>query len=118
MATVHLTTETLTVRLTRGEKLAGLLRDLTVPLDAVSDVEVVPDALAAVRGLRAPGLGLPSRRIGTWRRRGRRTLVSVRRGRPGLRLELTGPRFDTVLVALPDPAPVAAELTRRLRPVG
>jgi hypothetical protein len=118
MATVHLTTETLTVRLTRGEKLAGLLRDLTVPLSAVAAVEVVPDALAAVRGLRAPGLGLPGRRIGTWRRRGERSLVSVRRGQPGLRLELTGQRFDTVLVGLPEPAPVAAELSRRLRPVG
>ena len=117
MATVHLTTESLTVRLSRGEKLAGLLRDLTVPLDAVTVVEVVPDALAAVRGLRAPGLGLPGRKVGTWRRRGTRTLVSVRRGQPGLRMELTGQRFDTVLVGLADPGPVAAELTRRLRPV-
>jgi hypothetical protein len=84
----------------------------------VSGVEVVPDALAAVRGLRAPGLGLPSRRIGTWRRRGEKTFVSVRRGQAGLRLALAGQRFDTVLVGLPDPAAVAAELTRRLRPVG
>ena len=118
MAIVHLTTETLTVRLTRGEKLAGLLRDLTVPLSAVATVEVVPDALAAVRGLRAPGLGLPGRRIGTWRRRGRAALVSVRRGQPGLRLELTGQRVDTVLVGLPDAGAVATELARRLRPVG
>jgi hypothetical protein len=118
MATVHLTTETLTVQLSRGEKFAGLLRDLTVPLGAVSDVEVVPDALSAVRGVRAPGLGLPSRRIGTWRRRGERSLVSVRRGQPGLRLRLTGQRFDTVLVGLPDPATTAAGLTRLLRLVG
>ena len=118
MATVHLTTETLTVRLSRGEKLAGLLHDLTVPLDAVTAVEVLPDSLAAVRGLRAPGLGLPSRRIGTWRRRGERSFVSARRGQPGLRLALTGQHFDTVLVGLPDPTAVAAELPRRLRPVG
>ena len=38
--------------------------------------------------------------------------------RSGLRLRLTGQRFDTVLVGLPDPAATAAELTRRLRPVG
>jgi hypothetical protein len=118
MATVQLTTETLTVHLSRGEKIAGLLRDLSVPLAAVTGVEVVPDGLSAVRGLRAPGLGLPSRRIGTWRRRGERSLVSVRRGQAALRLRLTGQRFDTVLVGLPDPAATAAELTRRLRPVG
>ncbi|MBY3555328.1 hypothetical protein [Modestobacter lapidis] len=117
MATVQMTTETLTVQLARREKIAGLLRDLTVPLGAVTDVEVVPDGAAAVRGLRAPGLGLPSRRIGTWRRRGERSFVSVRGGRPALRLRLTGQRFDTVLVGLPDPAATAAELTR-LRPVG
>ena len=117
MATVQLTTDSLTVHLSRAEKLAGLLRDLTVPLDAVSHVEVVPDGVAAVRGLRAPGLGLPWRRIGTWRRRGERALVSVRRGEPALRLRLTGARFDTVLVGLPDAAATAAGIERLRQPV-
>jgi len=118
MATIQLTTETLAVQFTRSEKIAGLVRDLTVPLSAISAVDVVPDALSAVHGLRAPGLGLPSRKIGTWRRRGERSLVSVRRGQPALRLRLTGRRVDTVLVGLPDPAAVAAELARLHRPVG
>ena len=95
-----------------------MVRDLTVPLGAVSAVEVVPDALAAVSGLRAPGLGLPSRKVGTWRRRGERSLVSVRRGQPALRLRLDGQRVDTVLVGLPDPAAVATELAALPRPVG
>ena len=119
MATVQLTPETLTVHLSRGEKVLGLLRDLTVPRSSVTAVEVVPDGLSALRGIRAPGLGLPGlRAIGTWRRRGERSLVSVRRGQPALRLGLTGQRVDTVLVGLPDPAAAAAELTRLLRPVG
>ena len=118
MATVQLTTDSLTVHLTRAEKLAGLLRDLTLPLDAVTEMEVVPDGASAVRGVRAPGLGLPWRRIGTWRRRGERSLVSVRRGEPALRLRLTGQRFDTVLVGLPDAAATAAEIARLRQPVG
>jgi hypothetical protein len=118
MATVQLTTESLTVHLSRAEKLLGLLRDLTVPLAAVAEVDVVPDGVLAVRGLRAPGLGLPWRRIGTWRRRGDRALVSVRRGRPALRLRLTGRRFDSVLVTVPDPAATAAEIVRLRQPVG
>ena len=118
MATIQLTTAAITVQFTGAEKIAGLVRDLTVPLSAVSAVEVVPDALAAVSGLRAPGLGLPSRKVGTWRRRGERSLVSVRRGQPALRLRLAGQRVDTVLVGLPDPAAVAAELTALRRPVG
>jgi hypothetical protein len=118
MATVQLTTETLTVHLTRGEKIAGLLRDLTVPLDAVEEVTVVPDGLAAVRGVRAPGLGLPRlRMIGTWRRRGERTLVSVRRGQTALRLRLRGQRVDSVLVGLADPGVTAAEIARLRHPV-
>lgn len=111
MATLQRTDSTLVLRLTRGEKIAGLLRDVVVPLSAVREVEVVADALAAARGLRAPGLGLPGRRkIGTWRRRGERTLVSVRRGQPAVRIRLRGQRYDTLLVGSDDAAALAAGL--------
>ena len=113
MATIETTPETLRISLTRAEKVLGLLRDLEVPLAAVRSAEVVPDGLAALRGLRAPGLGLPSRRVGTWRRRGSRTFVSVRRG-PAVRLELAGQRFDTALVTVDDaPSVVSALLASR-----
>ena len=99
MATLHVTDANLTVRLTRGEKITGLLRDVEVPRSAVRSVEVVTDALGAARGLRAPGLGLPGvRKIGTWRHRGERTLASVRRDQPALRIRLDGQRYDTLLV--------------------
>ncbi len=110
MATVTTTPETLTVTLSRAERVLGLLRDLEVPLSAVQAVEVVPDGLAAARGLRAPGLGLPGRRIGTWRGREGTTLVSVRRGRPAVRVRLAGQRFDTLLLDVDDPAALAAAL--------
>ncbi|MGY1824668.1 hypothetical protein [Geodermatophilus sp. SYSU D00079] len=111
MATVTTTPHTLRITLTRGEKLLGLLRDLEVPRDAVASVEAVPDGLSALRGLRAPGLGLPGvRAIGTWRRRGEKSLVSVRRGQPAVRLRLTGQRFDTVLVGADDAAALAGAL--------
>jgi hypothetical protein len=110
MATIHTTPGTLRVSLTRAERVLGLLRDLEVPLDAVRSVDVVPDGLAAARGLRAPGLGLPGRRkIGTWRRWGSRTLVSVGRG-PAVRLVLSGRRVDTVLVGADDAPRVAAAI--------
>ncbi|WP_456611837.1 hypothetical protein [Blastococcus sp. SYSU DS0619] len=111
MATLQLTPSTLSVRLTRREKIAGLLRDVTVPLSAVREVDVVPDALAAARGLRAPGLGLPGlRKIGTWRRPGTRMLVCVRRGQPAVRIRLAGQDYDTLLVGADDAAAVAASL--------
>jgi hypothetical protein len=112
MADLQLTSSTLTVRFTRAEKIGGFVRDLSLPLDAVRDVEVVPDGLSAARGLRAPGLGLPGRRkIGTWRRSGRRTLVSVRRNQPALRIGVTGARYDAVLIGTDDPTHLAAALT-------
>ena len=70
------------------------------------------DGLAAARGLRAPGLGLPGRRkIGTWRRIGERSLVSVRRGQPALRIALEGQRYDTLVSGTDEPAALAAALT-------
>lgn len=114
MAALQLTSSTLSVRLTRGEKVAGLLREVTVPLSAVRSVEAVADGVAAVRGVRAPGLALPGRRIGTWRRRGERALVCVRRGQPALRMALEGQRYDTLLVGADDAAALAATLASRV----
>ncbi len=112
MATLQLTETTLSVRLTRAETILGLLRDVDLPRSAGRDVEVVADGLAAARGLRAPGLGVPGRRkIGTWRRIGERSLVSVRRGQPALRIALEGQRYDTLVIGTDEPAALAAALT-------
>ena len=73
----------LTVTLDRGERWWGLLPDLRVPLSSIVAVEVVRDGRAAVRGMRAPGLGGPKRRIGTWRAKDDKQYVSVRRDRAG-----------------------------------
>jgi hypothetical protein len=111
MATMKITQDQLELHLTRGEKLGGLLRDHTVPLSAVQGVEVVPDGLDAARGIRAPGLALPwARKIGTWRRPGSKTLVTVRRDQPAVRIRFDGQRHTAWLVGLDDAEQVAAQL--------
>ena len=108
MAALQLTETTLSLRLTRAEKLAGLLRDVQLPRSAVRSVEVVADPLTAMRGLRAPGLALPGvRKVGTWRRPGERTLVCVRRAQPAVRIRLDGQRYDTLLIGADDAAALA-----------
>jgi hypothetical protein len=114
MSSIHVSDDTLTVRMAPLTKLAGLLRDQRIPLTAVTAVEVVQDGLAAARGLRAPGLALPGRRkVGTWRGRGVRRLVDVRRGQPALRLQLRGHHYDELLLGHDDASALADRLTVR-----
>ncbi len=112
MARLTLTQDTLQLRFTTTEKVLGLVRDHEFPRSAIASARVEQDGLAAVRGLRAPGLGLPGiRKIGTWRGQGR-TLVSVRRGAPAVAVELTGQRFARLVVAIDaDATALAAELS-------
>jgi hypothetical protein len=111
VATVDVTGSTVRVRFTRSEKLLGLVRDVDLPRAALRAVEVVPEPLTSLRGLRAPGMALPGvRTIGTWRGRGTRTLVSVRRDQPAVRVDLAGRRWTGLLIGVDDAARVAAEL--------
>jgi hypothetical protein len=99
MAMIDVNETSVTVHFTRAEKLAGLLRDITVPLASVSAVTVEPDELRAARGICAPGLAIPGRRKkGTWRQRGQRSAVSVRKGELALRVQLTNCKYSELLI--------------------
>lgn len=115
MSAVSLTATELTVELTPAEKVAGLHGDVTVPLTAIAGVDVVPDALAAAHGLRAPGLSLPgARKIGTWRTKDGAEFVVAGRGQAGVRLTLTGQKLTSLLVG-DDDAEALAERIRAAR---
>lgn len=111
MATMSITPEHIEVTFTTAEKIGGLLRDQRIPRSAVVAVDVVPDGYAATRGLRSPGLGIPGRRkIGTWRSRGRKQVVSVRRGEPAVHVSAQGQRYDDIIIGTPDAAILGATL--------
>jgi hypothetical protein len=114
MAEIRITDDQLHLELTAREKLAGLHGDIRVPVTSVQDVRVEPDALAAVRGLRAPGLAIPGRtKIGTWRGRGSRRFVVARRGVPAVHVTLRGVKPDELLVSLEDAEAVARSVRTR-----
>ena len=115
MAAVSIDRTDLVVTLARNEKFWGLLRDLRVPITSISAVDVVPDGRRAVRGLRAPGLGGPQRLIGTWRARGDKQYVCVRRNQPAVRITLDGERYRTVLIGSDDASRVAADVRSAAR---
>jgi len=111
MSTVRVTADRVQVHLSLAERISALRGDLDVPRSAVVAAEVLADGLAATRGLRAPGLAIPGRvKTGTWRGRGARHFVAVRRDVPTLRLTLDGQHYDTVLLSVPDAAAIAAAL--------
>ena len=88
----------------------GLLADLRVPTRSIAAVEVVPDGRRATRGMRAPGLGGTQRLIGTWRAKGDRQYVCVRRGQPAVQITLEGQRYRTILIGSDDAERVAADV--------
>lgn len=114
MSEITITDDRIEVRFTRLEQLAGLVRDQSIPRAAITDVQLVPDGIRGASGWRAPGLGVPrTRKLGTWRRRGGKVLVDVRRGEPAVRIGLRGERYDALLLAVPDAPAVAQALTSR-----
>lgn len=116
MATVTTDSTTMYVRFSRGEKIAGLLRDIAVPLHGIQAVAVEHDGLKAAKGVRAPGLAIPGlRKIGTWRGRGIRTAVCVRRDQPALRLTLNGHKYSELLIGVADADQVASQLREGVR---
>jgi hypothetical protein len=111
MATIEVSGNHADVRFAPAEKVLGLARDFSFPTEAIESVEVIDDGIEGVRGIRAPGLGIPRvRYAGTWRHREGKDLVSVRRGQPALRITLRGQRYAAVIIGLDDAGAKQTEL--------
>jgi hypothetical protein len=109
MSTVEVGDAELRLRLTRFERLLALHGDVVVPWSAVTGVDVLPDAYNAVVGLRAPGLGLPGRRLlGTWRTSRGPEFVDVTGHRPGVRIALRDQPFEALILSTDDPDALAS----------
>ncbi len=111
---VHLSEEKIEIRLSRLEKVLGLMRSISVPLSDVSDVEVLEDPLREVMraglkvGLRLPWLYYVCRSIRldqAW---------AVRRGVPAVSFAVRDAgALERVTVSTPDARDLAASLGAR-----
>ncbi|MEZ5341496.1 MAG: hypothetical protein R2706_08610 [Acidimicrobiales bacterium] len=111
MASIHIDDTFLEIRMSRLEKLGALRRQVKVPLDSIVSVTPVDRARSAIKGVRAPGTGVPGGlMLGTWRGRGGRSFVAVRGRGPGYVIELQDQK-DTRLIVESEVVP-ALELWR------
>src|SRR5579859_448178 len=112
MAKLLVHDDVFTVSLSPVEKAEAVHGDVSVPRTAVVSARSVPDGMAEVHGLRMPGTGLPGViMVGTWRDQGTVTFAVCHGRRPAVVLELTGQRYDRIVVTVEHPDEVAASLT-------
>jgi len=104
------------VRLSAAEKLLGLANEPSAPLAAVRSAHVARPARKAIRGFRAPGLGVPGMAwVGHWRGRGH-DFVAVYGDHAGLVVELDGRPYARFVVSVDDPEGIVERLTATPRP--
>jgi len=101
-----------TLELSSWEKVGSLRRsDLVTSAAAIVSVQRLENARDGIRGIRAPGTGLPGTiALGTWRTRRTKDFVAVYRNDPGYLIVLTGAEFDRIVVSSPV-VPELEELT-------
>jgi len=118
MARVGREGDELVVRLNDLEKAGALRGDVRVPLSAVRAVTVLERPFRDLRGIRAPGAGLPGViALGTWRYRGGKDFAALYRGGPALVVELDeGAPYRRLLVSAHDAVALREELVADTMP--
>ncbi|MDQ2898110.1 MAG: hypothetical protein M3Y09_21190 [Actinomycetota bacterium] len=115
MAALRIEGEDLVVALTGLERIAAFHGDLRVPRALVRTMRVEPDPWCALRGIRAPGTGLPGViAYGVRRSTGDRPDFAAVHGRgPAIRIELDpSARYARLLVTVLDPEATIAAVAR------
>ena len=102
----------LVVGLSWLEKLGALRGNVRVPLHAVRDAEAEPDPWGALRGIRAPGTGIPGViALGTRRYDGGKDFAVVLGHRSAVRVDLGQESpFGRLVVSVSDPGSTLAAI--------
>ncbi len=115
MARLDVEGEHIVLRLSALEKLGAMHRNVTVPLTAVRDVRATDTPWSELRGLRAPGTGIPGViALCTLRGRGFRDFAAIYRRGPAVVIDAEGAKFDRLIVSCVDAASEVARLRAEL----
>jgi hypothetical protein len=108
VAEVQIDGTELVLHLRALEKAEGAHGDIRVPLSAVTAVRAVDDPWPELRGIRAPGTGLPNViAVGTRRGKFGKDFAAVHGKGPAVVVELEGVDYERLIVTLDD-APARA----------
>jgi hypothetical protein len=105
----------LEVRLSPLEKLGAMRGDVRIPLSSVTAVRVSDHPWSELRGLRAPGTGIPGViSLCTRRGSGFRDFAAVYLRKPAVVLEAEGAEFDRLVISSSDACAQARRIEQAL----
>lgn len=107
----------LVVKMSELEKFEAVHPDVHVLLSTVRAVRVVEDAWPELRGIRAPGTGIPGViAVGTRRGSFGKDFAVVHGRERAIVVELDGAAYSRIILTAQDADSIAAEIQRRLMP--
>ena len=112
MAQVVTADGTVTLALRPLERLEGLHGDPAAPVTEATGVRAVEDLWAELRGMRAPGTGIPKViAVGTRRGSFGKDFAVVHGRGPGVVVEFEGQEFQRWVVSVDDPGLIVTEVS-------
>lgn len=105
----------LVVAMSELEKLGAFRGDVRLPLTALRAVRVAEDPRQELRGIRAPGTGIPGI-IALGARRGEgHDFAAVYHDRPAVVVDLEGATFDRLVISVDNPEATASAIRSAAR---
>jgi hypothetical protein len=112
MAHFEVDGDRLVLRLTAAEHLESIHGDLEMPRDSVTSARATDDVWSELRGIRAPGTGIPGVvAVGTRRGGFGKDFAVVHGKGPGVVVELREQAFQRIVITVPDPEAEVARIT-------
>jgi hypothetical protein len=118
VARISIVGSDLVVHLSALEKLGAVHGDVRIALSSISSCRVSHEPWTEVRGIRAPGTGIPGVIALGARRGGVHDFTAVYRKVPAVVVELTGAKFDRLVISQEDADEAAASINQALERTG
>ncbi len=97
------------------DKIWSFTRRLEIPLTHVRGATVDPGANAEPKGIRTPGLEIPGKAAGTFRRRGERTFWNISRPRDTIVIELVDEKYQRLVLTVDGPRELVQRINNAAR---